>query len=100
MRYQTSEVDGGKLEDLERQVRKSDQEKAQLKVDLSQKLQEERGRMKTMETHIKSLEDHIYNVCDVPYCQPGSILIAKLDGAGPGNDSKCSGQNTGVGNCS
>ena len=98
VRYQNSEVDGGKVEDLEKQMRKSDQEKAQLKVDLSQKLQEERGRRKTMEAHIKSLEDHIYNVCNVPCHQPGSTLIVNLDGAEPGNDSKCLGKNTGIGN--
>ena len=100
VRYQNSEGDGGKVEDLEKQMRKSDQEKAQLKVDLSQKLQEERGRRTTMEAHIKSLEDHIYNVCDAPCHGLGSRLILILDGTEPGNDGKCSGQNTGTGNWS
>ena len=42
--------------------RRSEQEKAQWRLDLSQKLQEERGRRKALEDHIRSLEGHIQNV--------------------------------------
>ncbi|MCJ1446547.1 MAG: hypothetical protein MMC23_007052 [Stictis urceolatum] len=48
-----------RTDDLEKLKRRSEQEKAQMKLDLSQKLQEERGRRKGLEDHIKNLEDHI-----------------------------------------
>ena len=55
--------------------RRSEQESAQLKLDLSQKLQEERVRRKAMEAHIKSLEDHIQNVrTGVGRCSDSSVL--------------------------
>lgn len=58
VKYSTSEADGT----VTKLKRRSDQEKAQLKLDVSQKLQEERALRKTMEAHIRSLEDHIQNV--------------------------------------
>ena len=88
VRYQNSEADGSKLEDLEKQKRKSDQEKAQLKVDVSQKLQEERSRRTQMEAHIKSLEEHIYNVGNTDLGQMKVQLTSNADGAEPRKDSK------------
>jgi chromosome segregation ATPase len=48
-----------KVEDLEKVKRHSEQERARLKVDLSQKWQEERERRKVLETHIQSLEGQV-----------------------------------------
>lgn len=42
--------------------RRSELEKAQMKLDLSQKLQEERSRRKGLEEHIKGLEEHVRSV--------------------------------------
>ena len=63
IRYPPSENGGTKSEDLEKMRRRSEQEKAQMRLDLSQKLQEERGRRKVMEAHIRSLEEHVQDVC-------------------------------------
>ena len=51
-----------KTQDLERLKRRSQQEKVQLKLDLSGKLQEERALRKTVEDHVRSLEEHIQRV--------------------------------------
>ncbi|MCJ1319686.1 hypothetical protein MMC15_005022 [Xylographa vitiligo] len=58
VRYPLSEY-GNKSDDLEKMKRRSEQEKAQLKLDVSQKLQEERGQRKALEAHIKSLEQRL-----------------------------------------
>ncbi|MCJ1382186.1 hypothetical protein MMC17_005298 [Xylographa soralifera] len=58
VRYPLSE-NGNKSDDLEKMKRRSEQEKAQLKLDVSQKLQEERGQRKALEAHIKSLEQRL-----------------------------------------
>ncbi|MCJ1433979.1 hypothetical protein MMC27_003344 [Xylographa pallens] len=58
VRYPLSE-NGTKSDDLEKIKRRSEQEKAQLKLDVSQKLQEERGQRKALEAHIKSLEQRL-----------------------------------------
>lgn len=50
------------IEDVEKLKRRSEMEKAALKLDLSQKLQEERTRRKQLEEHIKGLEQHVQNV--------------------------------------
>ena len=63
VRYPLSDVGGSKLEDLEKMKRRSEQEKAQLKVDLSQKLQNERGQRKALELYINQLEDQVQQVC-------------------------------------
>ncbi|MCJ1394027.1 hypothetical protein MMC18_006905 [Xylographa bjoerkii] len=57
-RYPLSE-NGNKSDDLEKLKRRSEQEKAQLKLDVSQKLQDERGQRKTLEAHIRSLEQRL-----------------------------------------
>ena len=64
VRCPLSEVGGNKSEDLEKMKRRSEQEKAQLKLDVSQKLQDERGRRKALEAHIRILEDRLQAVCD------------------------------------
>ncbi|MCJ1400191.1 hypothetical protein MMC11_003395 [Xylographa trunciseda] len=58
VRYPLSE-NGNKSDDLEKMKRRSEQEKAQLKLDVSQKLQEERGQRKALEAHIRSLEQRL-----------------------------------------
>ena len=61
VRYPLSEM-GGKSEDLEKWKRTLEQDKAQFKVDFSQKLQIERARRKVLETHIQRLEEQAQNV--------------------------------------
>ncbi|MCJ1284768.1 hypothetical protein MMC26_004104 [Xylographa opegraphella] len=58
VRYPLSES-GNKFDDLEKMKRRSEQEKAQLKLEVSQKLQEERGQRKALEAHIRSLEQRL-----------------------------------------
>ncbi|KAI9854524.1 MAG: hypothetical protein M1830_006523 [Pleopsidium flavum] len=61
VRYPLSEM-GGKSEDLEKLKRTLEQDKAQFKVDFSQKLQIERARRKVLETHIHRLEERAQQV--------------------------------------
>lgn len=61
VRYPLSE-NGNKADAVEKIKRRSEQEVAQLKLDTSQKLQDERARRKAMEAHIKSLEEQLENV--------------------------------------
>lgn len=63
VRYPLSEV-GGKSEDLEKWKRALEQDKAQFKVDFTQKLQYERGRRKVLEDHIQRLEEESQHVGD------------------------------------
>ncbi|MCJ1475901.1 hypothetical protein MMC13_004565 [Lambiella insularis] len=58
VKYQSSE-NGIKVDDLEKMKRRSEQEKAQLKLDVSQRLQDERNQRKALEAHIKSLEERL-----------------------------------------
>lgn len=62
-RYPLSEV-GGKSEDLEKWKRALEQDKAQFKVDFTQKLQYERGRRKVLEDHIHNMEEESQHVGD------------------------------------
>ena len=64
-RYPQSEVAGVKTEDLAKMKRISEQEKAQFKLNMSQKLQDERGRRKVLELHIQQLGDQMQQVCSV-----------------------------------
>ena len=57
---------GNKADDLEKIKRRSEQEKAQLKLDVSQKLQEERNQRKALEAHIKSMEALVESVRPYP----------------------------------
>ncbi len=61
VRYPLSEL-GGKSEDLEKLKRALEQDKAQFKVDFSQKLQIERARRKVLEAHIQRLEEQAQHV--------------------------------------
>lgn len=55
-------TDGGKVEDIERIRRAAEQERAQLKVELSQKWQEERSKRTACESHVQILENQIQQV--------------------------------------
>ncbi|EED24108.1 conserved hypothetical protein [Talaromyces stipitatus ATCC 10500] len=52
-------TDGGKVEDIERIKRAAEQERAQLKVELSQKWQEERSKRAACESHVQILENQV-----------------------------------------
>lgn len=62
IRYPMSDFGSGKPEELAKQRRISEQEKAQFKVDLYQKLQDERGRTKVLETHIQQMREQMIRV--------------------------------------
>ena len=51
-----------RTDEVRRLKRQSAQEKAQLKVNVSQRVQEERNKRKALEEHIKNMESHIQNV--------------------------------------
>ncbi|KAL8694347.1 MAG: hypothetical protein Q9218_000984 [Villophora microphyllina] len=55
IRYPPSDVNVYKAEDHAKMKRASEQEKARYKLDMSQKLQDERGRRKALELHIQQL---------------------------------------------
>lgn len=56
-------TDGGKaVEDMERIKRAAEQERAQLKVELSQRWQEERSRRTACESHVQILESQVQQV--------------------------------------
>ncbi|KKK24679.1 hypothetical protein AOCH_004911 [Aspergillus ochraceoroseus] len=50
---------GGRIEDIEKYRRAAEQERAQLKVEFSQKLQEERARRMASESHVQILESQV-----------------------------------------
>ena len=62
IRYPPSDAGGTKVEDLEKKRRKMDQEKAQIRLDFSQRLQDERAKRKILEVHIRTLQEHITGV--------------------------------------
>ena len=72
VRYPLSDAGIGKAEDLAKQKRSSDQEKAQFKLGLSQKLQVERGRRKVLEAHIQQLSEQVQHVCMLFACDVDS----------------------------
>ncbi len=61
-RYAMSDGGAGKAEDLAKQKRLSEQEKAQFKLSYTQKLQDERAQRKTLEEHIRHLGDQVQRV--------------------------------------
>ena len=61
-RYAMSDSGAGKGEDLAKQKRLVEQEKAQFKLSMTQKLQDERSQRKLLEAHIQQLEDQLHNV--------------------------------------
>lgn len=62
IRYPMSELGGGKSEDFAKQKRISEQEKARFKLDLYQKLQDERGRRKVLEMHVQHMGEQMTHV--------------------------------------
>ena len=62
IRYPMGDVGSGKSEDLAKQKRISEQEKAQFKLDLYQKLQDERGRRKVLEMHVQHMGEQMNHV--------------------------------------
>lgn len=62
VRYPFSELDGTKTDDVAKMKRMSEQEKAQFKLNMSQKLQDERASRKVLESHIQQLGQQIQNV--------------------------------------
>lgn len=62
IRYPMSDFGSGKPEDWAKQKRISEQEKAQFKVDLFQKLQEERERIKSLEREVQHMRAQMVHV--------------------------------------
>ena len=62
IRYPPSDSGISKAEDLAKQKRTAEQEKAQFKLSFSQKLQDERGRRKVLEAHVQQLGQQMQNV--------------------------------------
>lgn len=62
IRYPMSDLGSGKPEDFAKQKRISEQEKAQFKLDLYQKLQDERGRRKVLEMHVQHMGEQMQHV--------------------------------------
>lgn len=61
LRYPSSEY-GSNAEDFDKMKRKMEQEKASLKVDLSQKWQDEKTKRAKYESHIQILEEQVAQV--------------------------------------
>lgn len=61
-RYPMSDAGAGKGDDLAKLRRISEQEKAQFKVNLTQKLQDERDQRKALENHVQQLGKQMANV--------------------------------------
>lgn len=55
--------DAGKGEDIEKVRRAAEQERAQLKIEFTKKLQDERNQLSVSESHVKILESQIEQVC-------------------------------------
>lgn len=62
IRYPLSDTGGLKTEDVAKMKRVSELEKAQFKLNLSQKLQDERARRNLLETHIQQLAEQVQHV--------------------------------------
>lgn len=62
VKYPSSDVGSGKAEDIERLKRNFEQQRAHLKVELSQKWQEERSRRQAAESHVQILETQVAQV--------------------------------------
>ena len=57
--------DSGRIEDIDKIRRAAEQERAQLKVDLSSRWQEERSQRATYESHVQLLENQVQQVCSL-----------------------------------
>ncbi|EFW21178.1 hypothetical protein D8B26_007393 [Coccidioides posadasii str. Silveira] len=62
VKYPLSENGMGKGEEIEKMKRSYEQERAQMKLDLSQKLQEERSRRQVAESHVHILEGQVHQL--------------------------------------
>lgn len=62
IRYPPSEVGMIKTEDMAKIKRITEQEKAQLKLNLAQKLQDERASRRVLESHIQQLGEQVQHV--------------------------------------
>lgn len=62
VKYPLSDAGISRGEDIEKMKRTFEQERAQLKVELSQKLQEERSRRRVAESHVQILESQVTQV--------------------------------------
>lgn len=63
-------------EDIERVKRASEQERALLKAELSQRWQEERSRRQVVESHVQILESQVQQVCICVLCGPVALLTS------------------------
>ncbi|OCK87276.1 uncharacterized protein K441DRAFT_623404 [Cenococcum geophilum 1.58] len=70
-----------KLEDVERLRRKAEQERAQLKVDMAQRIQEELRRRRDLEAQVQTLEERIHNQGSMENPSDSSGRIRKLEGS-------------------
>ncbi|KAI4276127.1 MAG: hypothetical protein LQ337_002708 [Flavoplaca oasis] len=62
IRYPLSDLNGGKGDDHAKLKRASEQEKARYKLDMSNKLQDERARRKALELHIQQLGSQVQHI--------------------------------------
>lgn len=69
-------TDGGKVEDIERIKRAAEQERAQLKVELSQKWQEERSKRAACESHVQILENQVQQV--IPLILLNYVMLTRF----------------------
>ena len=78
-RYPMSDAGTNKGEDLAKQKRLIEQEKAQFKLSLTQKLQDERSQRKLLEAHIQQLEDQMHSVSNLQ-TRPSEHADRMIDG--------------------
>lgn len=57
--------DSGRIEDIDKIRRAAEQERAQLRIDLSNRWQEERSQRATYESHVQILENQVQQVCSL-----------------------------------
>ena len=79
-RYAMSDGSAGKAEDLAKQKRLSEQEKAQFKLSYVQKVQDERAQRRTLEAQIRQLGDQVQHASVI--CHVTQLFLANeiLDG--------------------
>ncbi|OCL09534.1 hypothetical protein AOQ84DRAFT_220764 [Glonium stellatum] len=70
-----------KLEDVERLRRKAEQERAQLKVDMAQRIQEELRRRRDLEAQVQTLEERVHNQGSVGNSVQDSGRVKELEGS-------------------
>ena len=80
-RYAMSDGSAGKAEDLAKQKRLSEQEKAQFKLSYVQKVQDERTQRKNLEAQVRQLGDQVQHVSIV--CRTTESITANGISDGP-----------------